>query len=460
MTSLLRKIHSKLDNYHDKMYSNWKILALFIPLFCEYIFSNTVHFADTVMVAYVSEDAVSGVSLAAKFSQILTTFTGGFTVAASIMMTQYIGRKDYEQAAKTAKQALLVCYAISIPISLLFIFFAPQILSLIYPEISAQSFEAASITLRMSGFNLFFWTFNICMSKVFISQGISKISLIMNIISNVVNIIGNSIFIYVFNMGVFGASLATLICTMVVAVSYIFFLRKKQNRINILKDFKEFIPQKEKIKRIVSLGIPTGFENALSYFAKFFVAVLAAQCAQTALNADTIAHEISNYFVMGGCAVGQTINVVIGHCAGAGRIEDVKYFAKKLTKWSMGFQLVFGTFIIIFLDPISAMYGLSPETTQLTKELVIPYIIFGIPFWTLSYTIPNAFRACGDVKYTMFIASISLWVCRVGCAYILFYLTNLGIWSLWVASYIDWAVRSVSNVIHFKANKWTKKKVI
>jgi len=459
MKALIQKIHLKLDKYHDKMYSNWKILALLVPIFFEYVLSNTVHFADTVMVAYVSENAVSGVGLAGKFSAVLTTFLGGFSIAANIMMTQYIGRNDHESASKTVKQAIVICYMLAIPISLVFLFFSPFIIGFFYPNIAPDTFSAALTTMRMSGLNILLTPINLCLSKVFISQGMPKISLIINIVANVVNVTGNSIFIYFCQLGVFGASLATFISTLATTLMYFIFLKNPKNRIRI-DDFKDFIPTKENFKRILGLGAPTGFENNLSYLAKFFVAILAAQCSQIALNADTVAHELSNYFVMGGCALGNVINIVIGHCAGAGRLEDVKYFSKKLTFWSFIFQLVFGSLMIIFIDPLTGLYGLSVETAALTKQLIIPYIIFGIPFWTLSYTVPNCFRACGDVKYTMAIATLSLWVCRVGFAYLLFYFANLGIWSLWIASYIDWGLRSVCNVIRFKSMKWTRKKVI
>ena len=80
--------------------------------------------------------------------------------------------------------------------------------------------------------------------------------------------------------------------------------------------------------------------------------------------------------------------------------------------------------------------------------------------WPLAFTIPNILRAAGDAKYTLTVNVISMWIFRIGLAYVIGGYMNMGVLGVWIAMTIDWAVRAIFYVIRFCGNKWEGKAVV
>ena len=456
---LATRIYRRLDDYGDRTYSKWKIITLLIPLLGERILIRLVGFADSIMVSVVSESAVSAMAMATQFLTIFSEFLNAVGVAACIIETQYVGKGDGASAVKTCKQSFLVGWMLAIPVGAVLILFGRPLLGLIYSGADEATLELTFKALRVRALYLLAAPVSMSVTKLFVAQGNTKVTLVLNVVANILNCIGNYVFINFFGWGVEGAAFATVLSTVFVAVSGTVLAASKRNPLRLT--FKGgFKPEKKSFFGIIRLGLPTGLEQNLSNLAKIFVTSLATQCGSAALNANSVAHEITSMFVTFACAVGSAMMIVVGHCKGAGRDDDVRHYTKWLTFTAGAFQLVSAVALFIFMDPLLAGYHLSAETADLVRDLCAPYLIAGIVFWTLSYTVPNAFRACGDVKFTMMISVLSLWVFRVGFAYLIFYLFSPTIYALWIASYIDWGFRSLANVIRLRSGKWLKQKVI
>ena len=421
-----------------------------------------ISIVDAMMVSGVNSGAMSGVSLTTNITAVFSMFLTGIVTASSILATQRIGKGDYLGAVKEIKKSILISYMIALPLCFVLMFFSPQLILLFFGAVEDPLIlEAAMISARYDAVYYLLYPFLICITQVFTCQGKTKVTLVMNVIANLVNVLGNYVMINVVGMGVAGAKMATIFSGVVNIAGTLAFACHKNNPLRFSFDsLRDFLPDWQSVKRVLSLGLPTGFENNLSNFAKLLVTALIAQCGALAVNANSVAHNLTSLFVIGGCAVDGTMSIVVGHCKGAGHEDEVKYFTKYFIFASMAFQAVFAFVILLFLDPLVSGYNATGETAQLAKELTVPYLLVGIPLWTMSYTPPNAMRACGDVKFPMVLAVSTLWICRVGLAYLFYYFISPTIWSIWAASYVDWLVRSIFNFIHLKRGRWLKKKVI
>ena len=116
--------------------------------------------------------------------------------------------------------------------------------------------------------------------------------------------------------------------------------------------------------------------------------------------------------------------------------------------------------LFVFAVPIVSVFSLSPEATRMAAEVLRWFSTIAIFIWPLSFTLPNALRAAGDVKYTMLTGILSMWMFRVLCSYFLAVVCNLGILGVWYGMFIDWGVRSLFFVIRYLSGKWQTKKVI
>lgn len=114
-----------------------------------------------------------------------------------------------------------------------------------------------------------------------------------------------------------------------------------------------------------------------------------------------------------------------------------------------------------FLAPYAVnMFSLSPAAVEISINVLRAFSIASLPIWSLSFTMPHALRGAGDVKYTMLVSIISMWVGRVITGYILITFFHLGILGVWIGMFADWYIRGISFIIRFKSNKWLDKKAV
>ena len=77
--------------------------------------------------------------------------------------------------------------------------------------------------------------------------------------------------------------------------------------------------------------------------------------------------------------------------------------------------------------------------------------------WPAAFMFPNVYRATGDVKYTMIVSVVSMWVFRVGFSYLLGGALNLGLQGVWYGMAADWACRSVFFLLRYRSKAWRRR---
>lgn len=129
----------------------------------------------------------------------------------------------------------------------------------------------------------------------------------------------------------------------------------------------------------------------------------------------------------------------------------------KLTYVSMTIVIA----VILMLTPfILPFYSLSSQTTDLAYQCIFMHGIIGAFIWPLSFTFPNALRAANDAKYTMIVSALSMWTFRFCFSYVLGQYMNLGLLGVWIAMFIDWAVRCVFFVWRYLNGKWMNRQLV
>ena len=196
------------------LFDNRYFKALIIPLLIETLLSVTIGMMDTIMVARVGEHAVSGVSLIDSIANLLIFLFSAFATGGAVIASQYLGRKEERNACFSAKQLMYLSLAFSLAVSLLMLIFRRPVLDIIYGHIESDVMDAALayFTPIIISFP-FLAVLNSC-NALFRSMGKSRITMIVAIIMNLINVSGNALFIYGFGMETFGAGLASLLSRM------------------------------------------------------------------------------------------------------------------------------------------------------------------------------------------------------------------------------------------------------
>ena len=296
-------------------------------------------------------------------------------------------------------------------------------------------------------------------AALFRAMGNSKVSMLTSLLMNVVNICGNAITIYGLNWGVAGAAAASLLSRAVGAVIMVVLLQNRRSLIHIERLFHPEL-KLGMIRSILKIGVPNGLENGMFQIGKILVASLVASFGTAAIAANAVGNNISSIEVLPGSAIGLAMITVVGRCVGARDYAQAKRYTWRLMAVT---HLCMGAICtaLFFLTPtVVGFFHLSQETMNMAVEILQVYAVCAIFFWPPSFTLPNALRASNDVRFTMVVSIISMWVCRIGLSYVFGQWLEMGLMGVWLAMICDWIVRDICFLWRFFSGRWKNRQVI
>ena len=295
-------------------------------------------------------------------------------------------------------------------------------------------------------------------AAIFRSVGNSKVSMILSVLMNAINIVLNAVLVMM-GYGVLGVALATLVSRIVCGICMVILVTKPYNPLQ-LKRLRELLPNRKMITRILRIGIPSGIENSMFQVGKLMVVSMITKFGTAAIAANSVSYSVIEFPNIPGMSMGLALITVVGNCLGAGEIEQAKKYTKKLMVLAYAGDWIMNALLFVFAPQVVGVFSLSKEATDMAVEVLRWFSSVAVFIWPLSFTLPNALRAAGDVKYTMLTGILSMWMFRVLCSYFLAVVCNLGILGVWYGMFIDWGVRSLFFVIRYLSGKWQTKKVI
>lgn len=446
----------KTINQGNLMFSKKDITRITVPLIIQQVLAVTINMCDSMMVSCAGEAAISGVSLIGTLNLLLVYMFGSLSSGGAVVISQLIGKKDIEGAKIASKQLLWVVFALSTTLTLLSVIFRVPLLNLIFGKIEADVMQNALIYFLIIALSYpFLGVYNAC-SAIFRAMGNSKISMTTSIIMNIINICGNAILIFVFNMGAAGAALATSFSQIVGAVIMMVLIHHKDNTIYVEKILK-YKPDFNIIKRICAIGIPNGLENSMFQFGKLLTQSLIATFGTSQIAANAVGNSITSLQYTAGTAISMAIITVVGQCIGAEEKEQAKMYARRLL--SIAYSIIIGISVLIFVftNQIISLYNLTGDAAATTRQIFLSHSIMVCTIWPIAFTLPNAFRAASDVRYTMIIAIVSMWIFRVFLSYVFALYFDMGIMGVWYAMYCDWLFRALLFGIRYVRGTWLTK---
>lgn len=440
------------------LFSRKDLIRLIIPLVIEQILAVTIGMADSVMVSTVGEAAVSGVSLVDSVNILFINIFSALATGGAVVASQYIGRQDAKSACSAAKQLIYATTALATVIMILALIFQKPVL-MIFGDVEQAVYDNCRTYLILSLLSYPFLAAYNAGAALFRAMGNSKISMLTSLLMNIINICGNAITIYGLNWGVAGAASASLLSRAVGAIIMLVLLRNSRNIIFVRRLLNPEL-NLGMIRNILKVGIPNGLENGMFQIGKILVASLVASLGTAAIAANAVGNNISSIEVLPGSAIGLAMITVVGRCVGAADFSQAKRFTIKLMILTYVCMGVICS-VMFFLTPAAvSIFHLSDVTRDMAVEILRVYVICAIFLWPTSFTLPNSLRAAGDVRFTMSVSIISMWVCRIGFSYVFALWLDMGLMGVWIAMICDWVVRDICFVWRFFSGKWKNRQVI
>ena len=249
------------------LFTRQQLTALLLPLIAEQALSVTIGLADTLMVSSVGEAAVSGVSLVDTFNTLMIQIMTALATGGAVVASQYIGHREEKSARAAAAQIMFIMSSFSILVAAVVVVGRHAILRGIFGSIDADVMKYAETYFLLSALSYPFIGLYNAGAALFRAQGNSKISMQISLLMNVINIVGNAIFVFGFHWAVLGVALATLLSRIVAGIVITLLVCGKTNPIRIDK-WSELKPDGSIIKKILAIGIPSGVENGMFQIGK------------------------------------------------------------------------------------------------------------------------------------------------------------------------------------------------
>jgi len=454
-----------MEKQQPMLFSRRDLIRILIPLALQGILSVAIGMVDSMMVSNKGEEAFAGVSLVGSLDTVLITLFGALTSGGSVVLAQTMGRGDRKRAGEAAKQLIYATAAAAAAITVTVLIFRAPLLNLLFGDVEESVMRNALSYFTIVALSFPMLAVENSVSAAFRAEGDSITTLKTSIFMNLLNIAGNALLIYGADLGAAGAALATLF-SRTIGASLLLWIAHDTKRYIHIERMLHYRPDGSIIRSILGIGVPNGIENSMFQLGRLMTTSLVSSLGTVAIAANAAALSLANFQYTVGGSVQSTMVAVVGRCVGAKEADQAKRYVRSLLGSSYLMVAVTDLLLCLFSAPLLGLFGLTPESSDLARFLLIYHSVVSVILWPAAFCLPPAFRAANDVMFTMVVAIFSMWVFRVAMAYVLALETvsvfglftlpgmGLGLMGVWYAMTIDWIFRVALFLWRLVSGRW------
>ncbi|MFA9557070.1 MATE family efflux transporter [Evansella sp. AB-rgal1] len=439
--------------------SKLSLFAITWPIFIEVFLQAFMKFTDVFMLSFVSDEAVAAIGVVNQimmFTFVLFNFTA---MGSGVVVAQFTGAGKGKDVSKTIANALVINLLFGFIVSVIVVLFRHQFLSIF--NLSPELYAYADIYMIIVGGTLFTQSMVLTLFSVMEAKGYTKDVMYVAIGMNVINILGNYLFIFgalgVPQLGVTGVAISTAVARALAMVAMFFILyRRVEVRIKV-KDYLYL--QMDYVKKIMKIGIPSAGEHLSYNTSQIVITVFITLLGASALATKVYTQNLMMLMVIFSMAMSKGMQIYIGQLVGAGRLEEAYRNMYRGLKWALGVAMS-----VAVILAFSGEYLITFFTSEIDIITVgATLLIFGLilePGRTSNLVIISALRASGDAKFPVMMGILSMWGISVPLAYYLGVHLGYGLFGIWTALIIDEWVRAILMHFRWRSKVWQRKSLV
>lgn len=433
-----------------------KAISVAWPAMAESFFVTLAGMIDTMMVSAMGSYAVAAVGLTNQPKFIGLTLFFGVNIAVSALIARRKGEQRRENANEIMLTGMLLTAALCVVISLLFVVFAPQIMTA--AGSNADTHEAAVEYFRIIMGGTFFNVLTMIINAAQRGSGNTRLSMVTNLTSSVVNVFFNYLLIGgnlgFPKLGIRGAAIATVLGTVVSAAMAVYSLFRPNSYIRIPDMIRNRIrATKESLKSIWNLAYNSSMENIAMRVGFVATALLAARLGTDEFAAHNIGMNILGLGFSFADGMQVAAVALTGEALGAGRKQEAREYGSICQR--IGFLISIGLAVLLLVGGRWFYSLYFSEAHILDMGVLITRYTMVIVLLQISQIIyTGCLRAAGDVRYTLVVALISVTVIRTVMTLLLVAVFNLGLHGIWLGVLSDQLSRFLLMRRRFRQGKW------
>ncbi len=433
------------------------MVKLTLPIAMEQFFRILVSSVDTMMLSSYSNDAVAAVGLVSQYVFFLNLLFAVISTGCSIVLAQFIGaQKSHKELNQIAQASTLMITLLSVFLMLLVFFGFKPLLGCYQLEDAVRGY-ALKYFIIFGGIFCFFNAFSSLQGAILRSYGYTSEAMVVSIIGNFVNVIGNALSLYGWFglpiLGVPGVACASGMSMLVSSVLLAIIIRRKKDVAFELKGI--FQVPKQVYKLILSVGVPTAGESLSYNISQIVIMAMISTLGTNAMSAQVYTMTIVRFVFIFAMAIGQASQIKTGYYVGA-KQSDIAY--KKIFKYQLvatACSMVMILIVNLIKPPIIRIFTDIDEVFNYVSTLLIfsTYIEFGR---SLNLIYVGALKGSGDVKFPVLYGIASMWGIMVLGSYIMGIKLGLGLVGFWLGIGTDETTRGIAMLIRWKSKRWQK----
>ncbi len=426
------------------------VFMLAIPMILEMLMESIFALVDILYVSKVSVNAVATIGLTESVITLVYALAIGLSMAATAIVARRVGEHDIKGASNAAVQVIFLGVFVAVIISVFGIIYPKEILSLMgaEPDLIAEGFGYTKVLLGGNITVMLLFLIN----AVFRGAGNASVAMWTLILSNVLNIILDPIFIFGFGpikaYGVEGAAIATTIGRGSAVLFQLVILFYGYSKIKI--GFKDLVFRVGIMFNLIKVSLGGIGQFLIGTSSWVFLMRIMSEFGSEVLAGYTIAIRVMMFTLMPAWGLSNAAATLVGQNLGAKKPDRAEQSVWKTGRYSAIFMGVVSVFYLVFAPQIIVLFNTTPDVVKY-GSLCLRILASGYIFYGYGMVVINAFNGAGDTKTPTYINFVCFWLLQLPFAYFMAVTLNFG------PSGVFWAITLAEVLIAIIAVVWFKK---
>ena len=409
------------------------ILAFMIPILIGNLFQQLYSMVDTAIVGkFVGVQALAAVGATGGLVFLILGFINGLTHGFSVIISQRFGSNDEEGVKKATAMSIYLSAIATVIITIICMIFAKPLLQIMNTPADILADANTYVSIIFGGI-IATISYNL-LASVLRAFGDSKTPLIFLIMSSIINIVLDLVFIIIFNMGVAGAAWATVISQAVSGICCLIFMKKRYSILKFEND--ELRVNGHCIRRLCYMGIPMGLQYSITAIGSVILQTAVNGLGSLVVATVTAGSKISMFLSCPFDALGSTMATYAGQNVGAKKLDRVSEGIKSSLKIGSIYSIIAFIISIFFGKTIALLFvnGSEVELLSMVKKYLIITAAFYIPLCFVN-VVRFTIQGMGYSTFAI-CAGVCEMVARTVCGFVL--VPIFGFTAVCLASPIAW----------------------
>lgn len=431
-----------------------KVMLIFaIPMIIGNVFQQLYNVVDSIIVGkFIGPDALAAVGSSFAVMVFLTSIILGLCMGSGAVFSYYYGAKDIDSLKNSLFTSFCFIGIITLILQVGAIIFIDDILRLI--QIPEVIFRDTKSYMEIIFYGIIFTSIYNYFAAVVRSLGNSVVPLIFLIISTIINIVLDYIFVVPLNMGIEGVAYATVIAQVISAVGIVIYSIAKVPQLRINK--KHMLLKKKMLSRIASFSLLASAQQSIMNFGILMVQGLVNSFGVNVMAAFTTGVRIESFAYMPMQDFGNAFSTFIAQNRGARNQKRIKAGIKSAIKVIAVYSVIISAFVMVFASLLLRIFIDTSERQIL--DIGMGYIHIVAPFYILIgylFMFYGLYRGLGKSSISVILTIVSLGT-RVILAYTLSAIPSIGLIGIWWSIPIGWALADLLGLLILYFQQRTK----